>query len=282
MVRLLSTFDDLSIHLTASVAMCRARTDSKEVHTLRTSTRKLEALFKVATVEHRGAAKALKAIRKLLKSLDEIRKAAGIVRDFDVQRKIVEAVSGELSNNHREDDKGEISADAETLQEHFRKNRKLQAKKLRDLLSSIEVPLQSELKDCRERIADLQPKNTTPHQCAKRWIMKNRPRGISKFPDRLHDFRKNTKGARYIAELQPASESSLSLAEDLHSMHDAIGAWHDYDLLADEARELIGKKSELTKAILKKRDMSWKQALRSVSSLRKQHAALFSSSQQFR
>ena len=271
------TFEDLSTQLTASLAMCRARTRPREVHDLRTYTRKLEAVLTMVMIDHRGAKKAIKAIGNLLDSLGKVRKAAGLVRDSDVQRKIVSRLSRQLVQVPQDETGDDVKDDLEHLREHLKKDRKTHAHALRKLLSSIELPLQERLHDCEDKLASLQPGKTAPHQHARRWLAANRYRGRFRNPDDLHEFRKETKGVRYIAELQPELESSVALANDIRSMNDAIGAWHDYEVLAEEARSWIGKKSALTKAICLRRDRKWKRALRMVASIKKRHSKLFPS-----
>lgn len=85
--------------LEAAISVCMADPDHKPVHKLRTETRRVEAelvlLAQLAEVpEHRGETNGL------LKQLKKLRRAAGKVRDLDVQRKLLdefadpEAVNG--------------------------------------------------------------------------------------------------------------------------------------------------------------------------------------------
>ena len=269
------TFKDLSNQLTASLAMCRARTQPREVHGLRTCTRKLEAVLRMVMADHRAAKKAVKTIGGLLDLLGNVRKAAGMVRDLDVQRKIVSRIGRQLVHDAQEELTDDINADLEQLRKHLRKERKTHAHGLRKLLSEFELPLQERLNDCEDKLASLQPGKTTPHQYAKHRLAACRHRARLRNPSDLHEFRKKTKGIRYIAELQPELDSSIALANDIRSMNDAIGAWHDYEVLAEEAKSWIGKKSALTKAIDQRRERKWKRAIRMVEVTKRLQATLF-------
>ena len=56
----------------------------------------------------------------------------------------------------------------------------------------------------------------------------------------LHDFRKLTKKARYVAE-SGQEESSQTIAKALKSVQDAIGDWHDWQCLGEEAEIALDK-----------------------------------------
>ncbi len=65
--------------------------------------------------------------------------------------------------------------------------------------------------------------------------------------ENLHDFRKATKKARYVAESGGAERSSSSVAKALKRIQDAIGDWHDWLCLAKEAKAALGQDApELT------------------------------------
>ena len=271
------TIEDLGTQLTSCIAMCRARMRSKEVHSLRTYTRRLEAVLRMVKTDHRRAKKAIKAMGALLDLLGKVRKAAGLVRDSDVQRKIVSRIGRQWVKDPEDERRDEITEDIERLSKRVERERKTHARGLRKVLSAIELPLQERLVDCEDKLASLPPGNTAPYQHAEHWLAASKHHDRFQKPKDLHEFRKETKGVRYVAELQPELRSSIALARDLRSMNDAIGSWHDYEMLAAEARSWIGKKSPLTKAIIQQRNRRWKIALRMVDSMKKKHAALFAS-----
>ena len=59
--------------------------------------------------------------------------------------------------------------------------------------------------------------------------------------ENLHDFRKATKKARYVAESAAEKEPYSSVAKALKRVQDAIGDWHDWQCLCEEAETALGK-----------------------------------------
>jgi CHAD domain-containing protein len=56
----------------------------------------------------------------------------------------------------------------------------------------------------------------------------------------LHDFRKGAKKARYVAEAGGDDPAALAMAKAIRRVQDAIGDWHDWEVLEGEAREALG------------------------------------------
>ena len=62
----------------------------------------------------------------------------------------------------------------------------------------------------------------------------------------MHDFRKSTKEARYVAEAGGDDPHAMAVSKALKRIQDAIGDWHDLDALCMEARQaLAGDGTEL-------------------------------------
>ena len=59
--------------------------------------------------------------------------------------------------------------------------------------------------------------------------------------ENLHDFRKATKKARYVAESGAEGQAYSSVAKALKRVQDAIGEWHDWLCLREEAEAALGK-----------------------------------------
>ncbi len=58
--------------------------------------------------------------------------------------------------------------------------------------------------------------------------------------ENLHDFRKATKKARYVAESGGEGQAYSSVAKALKRVQDAIGDWHDWLCLREEAKAALG------------------------------------------
>jgi CHAD domain-containing protein len=58
--------------------------------------------------------------------------------------------------------------------------------------------------------------------------------------ENLHDFRKGAKKARYVAESEENNAAAEAIAKTIKRVQDAIGEWHDWVVVAEEAREALG------------------------------------------
>jgi len=274
MINLDRIYAEMSTSMTAALASSRVKSNPKQIHQLRTSARRLETLLKVTRIEHAGARKTIEVIDELMRLLKKVQRAAGRVRDFDVQRAILSAVADETASRYREDNQEEILSDQKRLKKVLTHGRKRSVKRLVRKLEAIEAPLQSRLQRCERSLRRLEPVHTTPLSCAKRWMKAGARLDVMSSGDQLHDFRKETKGARYLAELQPDSSEAVRLAAELHSLLDAIGSWHDYEVLVDMAIQVNGQNNALVNALRRHKTSTWNRAVASTRSFVKRHAAL--------
>ena len=74
-------------------------------------------------------------------------------------------------------------------------------------------------------------------------------------PESLHAYRKSSKSARYLAEMEEGSAPAQQFAKEMKKVLDAIGAWHDWMLLTQLAKETVGKSSALVKEVKKEREV---------------------------
>jgi CHAD domain-containing protein len=68
--------------------------------------------------------------------------------------------------------------------------------------------------------------------------------------ENLHDFRKGAKKARYVAESDEHDCAAATMAKAIKRVQDAIGDWHDWVVVAEEAHEALGKDGALLQAEL--------------------------------
>jgi CHAD domain-containing protein len=87
--------------------------------------------------------------------------------------------------------------------------------------------------------------------------------------DNLHDFRKGAKKARYIAESGGEEEQATAVGKALKKLQDEIGEWHDWLVLADEARAALGDQgAELIQTLDAERDRHYDRAIKTTERLR--------------
>ena len=87
----------------------------------------------------------------------------------------------------------------------------------------------------------------------------------------LHDFRKRSKSARYVAEIDPRNAASVRLAKKLNEIQDSIGEWHDWLVLETEAGDILnGTGKRLLGTLHHERTTSYKRALQNARRIQKQ------------
>ena len=201
----------------------------EDVHRLRGQIRTLEAIDDALTRGHE------RKVRRLLKPLMLISKAAGKVRDMDVLVGL--ACSLPMSR------KDECLVQ---LLEYLGERRFKAAAKLHSIISAKREDAFHSLKQC-SRLVDknLHPKTNASTSLSKHILaivsalaqeLSNCPR-LNK--DRLHSFRLKVKELRGILQLLAGSNKKFLAA--LGEAKDDIGAWHDWNVLATISQRVVGR-----------------------------------------
>jgi CHAD domain-containing protein len=205
----------------------------KEVHKLRTATRRIEAIT-AALPPGKG-----KNSRRLLKSLEPVRKAAGGVRDMDV-----------LASNARRLARHASGDSLARLVELLKTSRQQKADELRRTLSHGRKAARSRLKryskDVLSAMTPTKPGSGDAagngHLCesASTASIKYMTE-LSQFPtltvDNVHAFRLKVKELRYT--LQLFTDTDTEFVEALGDVQHRIGDWHDWQQLEERTREMF-------------------------------------------
>jgi CHAD domain-containing protein len=86
--------------------------------------------------------------------------------------------------------------------------------------------------------------------------------------ENLHDFRKGAKKARYVAESDDEDPAAKAMAKAIKRVQDAIGDWHDWVVVAEEAHEALGESGGLLQIDLEARAQhAYERALRTTSTM---------------
>jgi CHAD domain-containing protein len=234
--------------LEAAVLLCLARPGKKRLHKLRISTRRVEAQLTLLSLlpklppHHIEADKARRLLRKL-------RRAAGLVRDIDVQR--------DLIRNEAAGAPRKLRTDARKLRRALKRQRDREASALLRLLNKQRDRLPRALEDLLSALAPQQSLALTQIQLTalvRKWYAQPSDRQpapaispkVSDDPQALHAIRKRAKLARYLAESAPASaHAAHRLAARFEALQLAGGEWHDWLILAEIAADELGDSSEL-------------------------------------
>jgi len=203
----------------------------ERVHQLRTTIRRAETFLSAQDLgEKRGAA-------KLLQQLAKLRRRAGRVRDVDVQAAALRTVN----IGQQEDAKGRLLAELE--EQRHRKEKKLLtgieerfSPRMRERMRKVESAVASA---GDARVAVGKKSKPTPRRLwrALRDLIETARQGQPFTPSTLHQFRVQCKKTRYLAELLPGN---ATLLEQLKTIQDAIGDWHDWLTLTQNAAKITG------------------------------------------
>jgi CHAD domain-containing protein len=278
--------------LDAAVLVCRATPKKEPVHTLRKTTRYVEAQLALlqqipGLPQHEAEAD---KVRKRLKS---VRKAAGVVRDFDVQRKLVKddapakdaantanAANTATAKDGSVDDR--LQLDAKALAKHLKRQRQQETGNLTQVLRAEEKRLAKALRKLEAALEEAEQRTVPSAQLAEnieRWFLRNTPhvsararnhgnghqrngdhanrlRAIERLDEEsLHTLRKASKLCRYMAESLPEGfPTAKRLVDRFEQIQESGGQWHDWLLLERIAAKREGSGAALTARYSQHRD----------------------------
>lgn len=253
------TLRELVTSLEAAITLALADPAPQAVHKLRTTSRRIEAQLELLALllDLPGHAKPAKTVHKLLRKL---RRAAGRVRDLDVQFDLVPFQSDEA--NH--------------LRSLFKRRRKRAAKELLAAIDQRQTKLTRALEALLEALAPAESL-TLPaarlEQLILDWYARRAPATAKQNHRQLHDTRKAAKLARYMAE---SARSTRTVARTFESLQQSGGDWHDWLTLADIAQHELGDSSPLAQDFTRRSKRSlaaYQRHLRSLPKFVAQHPA---------
>lgn len=235
----------------------------EEVHKLRTQTRRLEAILSAFMLEQQLE------MRRLLKTMAPIRKAAGAVRDMDV------LVADTLTLPDAAENESIVH-----LVEYLGSRRADSASELRHAIADRRKQARRHLKQCIRLIGSefsrkkLQSLQAAPARAV--GVATGLASELREWPrlneDNLHDFRKQVKKVRYILQLgvSQGTATETPWLEALGKVKDEIGDWHDWRELLHIAQDVLDKEHDgaTLKQIAETASIRFKRALASTNSLR--------------
>jgi CHAD domain-containing protein len=265
----------------AAVGQCIEDADSEAVHRVRTGSRRLQATLEATLREAGPTAHALeRPARAWLRELKQIRRAAGAVRDLDVQRKLLENWVGEQmprqdgAPGSSETIPPEMQAEmkqAEMLDAWLKGERKHLAQGMQKQIRKRQQGLAKGQGALFTAITRVPLGRSVAPRSADAVALEDFVRASDAMPllhaENLHDFRKATKKARYVAEV--GAEGNSGVAKALKRVQDAIGEWHDWVCLGEEAKAALGQDApELTAAFTREIERYFAAAVKTTQSMR--------------
>ena len=226
----------------AAVAQCVEDADSDAVHRVRTGSRRLQAMLEAMLRENATFALDHPA-RPWLRQLKQIRRAAGPVRDLDVHRKLLEDLVGKGAAP--DSDTNPLHKPAAMLDDWLKSERKHLARGMQKEIRKRQHGLAERQTAVLNAIGSVPLESVRTGRSADAVALEDFVRAVDAMPlldaENLHDFRKATKKARYVAESAAEKGPYSSVAKALKRVQDAIGEWHDWLCLFEEAGTALGK-----------------------------------------
>lgn len=224
--------ENLSAPERASVALShlRAKPNAKSAHFFRTSYRRLQTWL--GTLDDPSLDKSEK---RSIKYLDKVLRACGKLRDTELHIEMLKEL--------------EVDNDAKartTIEQILKKRRDKRRAAVVDLLQ-----MKAKLQDVWPAMEHLKgmscPTNskqnsTQPNHMQE--VLKRYSRYVNEHPavttENLHEYRLTCKAFRYEAELD--GEAAQSVVKLFKNVQDAIGEWHDWQLLLELSKKELSKR----------------------------------------
>lgn len=236
--------------LESAVLLCLASPKKRSVHQIRTRTRRIEALLELIAMLPK-APPASKQRKKALNLLKKLRRAAGTVRDLDVERDLTAQESVRAKGSSRA--ARAIQDEARVFRSHLKRQRDESADALTRLLKKQQKDLPLAMRDLEDALAPMEDATLSEEKLTslvRGWyarcnpLQPNRAGGDT---DALHSIRKRAKHARYMAESAPKQAARAHrLAARFEALQQSGGEWHDWLQLHDVAAKHLGKSAQLS------------------------------------
>jgi CHAD domain-containing protein len=259
---LVDEFERIHKEFCEALLSCRAKTSKRAVHQLRKITRISEAVLRKAAEDHPDAGQLHKHIKEIKKQLKRVRRAAGSVRDLDMHCKIAAQIRDRMLQSADAGLLTQLRREYRSLDAKLTRRREQAAKHLKLILTSSELKLERLLLKILKAMHGLHSDGPGMLATAKEWVRCTPLPG--KDSESLHDYRKTTKAARYLAEMDEDSAAARKLEKHLKQVQDAIGKWHDLLLLAEEAKDALGGNAAMTLAAKQACEQARMQAERKI------------------
>ncbi|HEY1742627.1 MAG TPA: CHAD domain-containing protein [Granulicella sp.] len=240
------TLREHTLALEEAMTVCLSKPRPRAVHKVRTEARRVEAQLELLSLLKKLPSHRSEATRAL-RLLKKIRRAAGRVRDLDVQRKLLKTHVLEQPEDHVVEDTEQqtplVASELVELRQIRKRRRKRATRKLLKLLDKRQKKLTAAFDALLTTLEPVQNLQLPAAELLQ--LIDQRFRGthalIIRHPstEHLHSIRKAARVARYQAEIAPDSAAAARAAQRYEALQVAGGHWHDtLSLAADAATEL--------------------------------------------
>ena len=208
--------------------------------------------------------------RPWLRQLKQIRRAAAQVRDLDVHRELLGKLVGKAAAGS---DADALHKQAEMLDEWLKSERKHLARVMQKQIRKRQHGLAERQTAVLNAFGSVPIESVRIGRSADAVALEEFVRATDAMPvldgENLHDFRKATKKARYVAESATEKGPYSSVAKALKRVQDAIGEWHDWLRLFEEGGTALGKDApDLSKHLEREVDRHFAAAMKITQTMR--------------
>jgi CHAD domain-containing protein len=203
---------------------------AQEVHKLRTTARRIEALAVYLPEKVRDKNEGL------LDEIHAVRNKSGKVRDLDVQLSLLHRVGNDAQRPQFEVLENRLLEQRERrAQKLYKEVRVLQRKKWLNRIEKLSEQIAGSPIDELKKGEPLHNAREKLRILAARY-----PDSVSMVdPEELHQLRIELKKIRYTAELAGKDAATRKFTAALEKTQDAIGDWHDWLTLSESAEEAL-------------------------------------------
>lgn len=240
-------------HWRDSLAECGHKPARKHVHAVRALTLRMCVTLDFCVQQAPVDAESTSLLKRWNKEGKKLRRVIAPIRNADVFLEGLRNLKSQQENASQAPAhlnaicEGEI----EKLTRRLRKQRKKAIDELIEVLEErtkrlkrLVVKLEDYMKMQMPKIASASPVSASGEALTKLRSLAEAVPSLDS--SNLHSFRKGVKEALYLAELAADVDASgKKLAVTLRHMHDAMGEWHDWEALTEEARRVLPEHDEL-------------------------------------
>jgi CHAD domain-containing protein len=257
----ITTLRETAKSLEAAILLCMAKPRKSAVHRLRTLTRRIEAELELISMLP-GLPRHEEQKRAALRLLKKLRRAAGDVRDIDVQRDLIRNEAAGKNGAPRPGP--DVREQARRLRRELQRKRDEAAAHLLRLLHKQRTQLPLVFEELLDTLAPAEPITLSEPKLTalvRDWYAHpdnggpppSAPRDAASF----HAIRKRAKLARYLAESAPESAvRARRLAARFENLQQAGGEWHDWLILSEVAAHELGDSAQLPQRFAAQADSS--------------------------
>ena len=232
---------------------CGRKPTRKRIHALRVTTLRLQAELERDAADLPSASHQVQAILQFGRQSARLRQALGRVRELDVWISKLRGLRASLieTPHYVPASTRDCSRQIDRLESRLKEKRRWFEKKL---VAEIDKRQAQLTRAAEEAGAAVESGTRTFGLDMFENVLARFAAVAAAFPtltdENLHDFRKQIKTVRYLAEIVPGDAACARLAAQMQKLQSAIGEWHDWHVLAqDVSRSKRGKRQFLAELL---------------------------------